>query len=121
MTAPSTVDAYIEQHPPALAAVLQALRVQIRAALPDAVERIAYGMPTYTVGTHNMIHFAAFKRHISVFPGTPVCQALATQFGTLISGQSTIRFAIDTTFPQPVVAEALRIARELTPPSTGMP
>lgn len=104
----AAVDTYIAAQPVALQPALQALRAQIRALVPTAVESIAYGMPTYRLGGYNLVHFAAFKRHLSLFPGTGVCQALAAEYGALIHGASTIKLPLDTVFPQPVVAAALQ-------------
>ncbi|MFT8390858.1 MAG: hypothetical protein ABF586_06125 [Sporolactobacillus sp.] len=35
---------------------------------PEAIEKIAYRMPTFWQG-ENLIHFAAFKKHIGLYPG----------------------------------------------------
>ena len=40
----------------------------LRAALPNAEERISWSMPTYWQG-RNLIHFAANKHHIGLYPG----------------------------------------------------
>lgn len=36
--------------------------------LPDAEERISYKMPTFWK-RHNLIHFAAMKNHLGIYPG----------------------------------------------------
>jgi uncharacterized protein YdhG (YjbR/CyaY superfamily) len=51
-----------------LSPFLKKVRGAIRAAAPHAAEKISYQMPTYWDG-RNLIHFAAFKRHIGVYPG----------------------------------------------------
>lgn len=38
----------------------------MRAALPDEPGRMSWGMPTFG---KNVIHFAAAKRHVGVYPG----------------------------------------------------
>lgn len=48
---------------------LNLMREILRAALPEAEERISWSMPTYWRG-HNILHFAASKKHIGFYPGS---------------------------------------------------
>ena len=62
------IDIYIDQQDPAIRPRLHAIRAAVREAIPEAEERISWGMPTYWRG-RNIIHFAAGKRHIGIYPG----------------------------------------------------
>jgi len=66
-SSPTTVDEYIARFPKDVQKILKEVRAVVRAAAPDAQERIAYQMPTYTMGK-NLAHFAAFKNHIGFYP-----------------------------------------------------
>ena len=66
--APETVDEYILSQDEAIRGHLERVRNVLRAALPDAVEKISWSMPTYWQD-HNIIHFAAAKKHIGLYPG----------------------------------------------------
>ena len=66
--APVTVDEYILEQDEGIREQLQTVREAIRKELPDAVEKISWSMPTYWKG-HNIIHFAANKKHIGLYPG----------------------------------------------------
>ena len=44
----------------------ESVREVIKAVLPDAEERISYGMPTFR-RRHNLIHFAAMKHHLGIY------------------------------------------------------
>lgn len=66
--APETVDEYILAQEEAIRGHLESVRNVLRASLPDAVEKISWSMPTYWQG-HNIIHFAAAKKHIGLYPG----------------------------------------------------
>ena len=48
----------------------------IKAALPDAVEKISWSMPTYWK-KYNLIQFAAFKKHVGLYPGPQAVEAFA--------------------------------------------
>ena len=65
---PLTVDEYIARQPDGVRPELLQVRDALRAALPNAEERISWGMPTYWQG-RNLIHFAANKHHIGLYPG----------------------------------------------------
>ena len=63
-----TIDAYIAEQPESIQTLLNQVRDAIRTAIPDAEERISWRMPTFWK-KHNIIHFAAFKNHIGLYPG----------------------------------------------------
>lgn len=66
--APETVDEYILAQDEGIRDKLQSIRSVLRRELPDATEKISWAMPTYWKG-HNIIHFAASKKHIGLYPG----------------------------------------------------
>ena len=66
--APQTVDDYILAQDEDVRGQLQSVRETLRRALPDCEERISWSMPTYWQG-RNIIHFAANKKHIGLYPG----------------------------------------------------
>lgn len=66
--APQTVDAYIDEQGDDIRSKLMQVRNAIREVLPDATEKIAWQMPSYR-GKKNIIHFAAAKNHIGLYPG----------------------------------------------------
>ena len=65
--APKTIDEYIAAFPPDVQAILEQIRQTIRSAAPAAEETISYQMPTFTL-KGNLVHFAAFKKHIGFYP-----------------------------------------------------
>lgn len=70
------IDAYIEEQPEAIQPRLHEIRNALRNALPDAEERISWRMPTYKA-KKNIIHFAAFKNHIGIYPGDKAIEHFA--------------------------------------------
>lgn len=80
--APETIDAYINAQDEALREPLRQIRAAIRAQLPEAQERISWSMPTYWQGC-NILHFAAAKKHIGLYPGP---EAVAHFAGRLDEG-----------------------------------
>ena len=66
--APETIDEYILAQDEGIRSQLQSVREVLSARLPDAVEKISWSMPTYWKD-HNILHFAAAKKHIGLYPG----------------------------------------------------
>ena len=66
--APETVDDYIAAQDEEIRSQLQNVRQALISKLPDTTEKISWSMPTYWK-EHNIIHFAAQKKHIGLYPG----------------------------------------------------
>ena len=66
--APKTIEEYINAQDEEFRSQLYAVREALKRSLPDATEKIAWSMPTYWQGG-NIIHFAANKKHIGLYPG----------------------------------------------------
>jgi uncharacterized protein YdhG (YjbR/CyaY superfamily) len=76
---PTSIDEYIAQQPPEIRERLEQVRRTIREVAPRAVEKISYRMPTFHQ-KENLIHFAAFKQHIGLFPGADGIEAFRERF-----------------------------------------
>lgn len=97
---PQTMDAYITSYPEEVGARLRLLRDALREALPGAQERISWGMPTYWQG-RNIIHFAAFKNHIGIYPGEEAMR----QFADRLAGYKTSKGALQLPHSKPLPVE----------------
>jgi uncharacterized protein YdhG (YjbR/CyaY superfamily) len=83
------LDLYIEKQSDQLRPLLNRVRQTIRGTLPEASEKISYGMPTFWRG-RNLIHFAAMKNHLGIYPGA----AAVEHFGPRLTGYKTSKGAI---------------------------
>ena len=63
-----SIDEYIATFPKEIQTILQELRATIKAAAPDAEEKISYQMPTFAL-KGNLVYFAAWKTHVGFYPG----------------------------------------------------
>jgi len=96
---PKTVEAYILLQEPEKQADLFLVRQALCEALPEAEERISWSMPTYWKG-HNILHFAASKKHIGLYPGPEAVKEFAEELKGYKTDKGTIRIPygkIDTT------------------------
>ena len=62
------IDDYIAACDPVHQPQLEKVCETIRKALPGSMECISWGMPTWR-DQHNLIHMAAQKNHIGIYPG----------------------------------------------------
>jgi len=92
-----SVDDYILEQPEEVQPLLQQIRKTIRAAAPEAIEKISWQMPTFYQG-ENLIHFAAFKKHIGLYPGGEATTALADR----LKGYKTSKGAIQLPLDKPI-------------------
>ncbi len=101
---PQTIDGYIEAQPAHVRPLLNRVRETLRAALPDAQERISWRMPTYWKG-RNIIHFAAFTAHIGLYPGEKAMEEFADRLAAYKTSRGAIRLPLDAPLPLGLVEE----------------
>ncbi|MDR2606620.1 MAG: DUF1801 domain-containing protein [Oscillospiraceae bacterium] len=86
-----TVDEYIEAQTSEIQPVLRTVRAKIRAVLPEAEEKISWSMPTYRKG-QNLVHFAAQKKHLGIYPGAEAVEAFADRLTEYKTSKGAIQF-----------------------------
>ena len=99
---PTTIDGYIAAQPEEARPVLNKIRKIIRKTAPKAQEKISWGMPTFWQG-ENLIHFAAFKKHIGIYPG----DLSHIPFLQKLSGYKTTKGAIQFPLDKPIDYELI--------------
>lgn len=87
---PQTVDEYILGQDADKQEDLRRIRQILRRALPEAEERISWSMPTYWK-KHNILHFAASKKHIGLYPGPEAVIHFAEELQGYKTEKGTIR------------------------------
>lgn len=95
---------YIDQQSETARDKLIQIRKTIKNAIPDTEERISYGMPTFWKG-RNIIHFAASKKHIGIYPGGEATTAFAGKLTNYETSKGTIRLPFDKELPLALIAE----------------
>ena len=111
--APKTVDEYIFAQEEGIRDQLRDVRLAIKNELPDAVEKISWSMPTYWKG-HNIIHFAASKKHIGLYPGPVAVEHFADkleQAGCTYS-KGAVRIPYSEELPLQLIAEIAAWCRD---------
>jgi uncharacterized protein YdhG (YjbR/CyaY superfamily) len=98
----NSIDEYIAAQPEDVRLLLQSIRETIRTAAPKATEKISWHMPTFWQGK-NLIHFAAFKKHIGLYPGGDA----TSEFAERLAGYKTSKGAIQLPLGKPIDYELI--------------
>jgi uncharacterized protein YdhG (YjbR/CyaY superfamily) len=106
-----TTDEYIALFPAEVQKKLQEIRETIRSCAPEATEKISYQMPTFYLHG-NLIHFAAFKNHIGLYPTPNGINAFNNELSTYESGKGSVQFPLDKPLPLELVKKIVKFRVE---------
>ena len=104
---PQTIDEYIDQQDEKARPRLREIRRIISEAIPEAQECISWSMPTYKTG-RNLIHFAASKKHIGLYPGGEATGVFAEDLAGYNVSKGTIRLPYDKELPADLITKIAR-------------
>jgi uncharacterized protein YdhG (YjbR/CyaY superfamily) len=107
MDKPSTIDEYIQSQRPAVRERLALIRSIFTEALPEATEKIAWGMPTFWQG-RNIIHFAAFSHHIGIYPGSQAVTEFSQRLDNFNTSKGSIRIPDGSELPRELLSDIAR-------------
>ncbi len=99
-----TIQEYIHTQDSTIQPRLTAIYDTIRTAIPDAQERLSWGMPTFWKG-RNIIHFAPAKKHIGLYPGPEAVEAFADQLSGYKTSKGAIQLPNSKELPLELIAE----------------
>ncbi|MDR0443759.1 MAG: DUF1801 domain-containing protein [Treponema sp.] len=102
----NVIDDYIDQSPEEHRKKLLQVRKTIKKHAPDSIEKISWGMPTFWQ-VENLIHFAAMKNHMGLYPGEDAVIAFTkrlTKDGYKFS-KGAIQFPWAKPMPYELIAE----------------
>jgi len=110
----SSIDEYIMTFPKDVQEVLKELRETIKAAAPNAGERISYQMPTFFL-KGNLVHFAAYQKHIGFYPTPSGIQAFKKELSVYKNAKGSVQFPIDKPLPLELISRIVkfRVAENL--------
>ncbi|MBQ3479057.1 MAG: DUF1801 domain-containing protein [Clostridia bacterium] len=104
---PQTIDEYIAMQDEAVQPRLQEVRGIIHSAIPEAEEHISWSMPTFWKG-RNLIHFAALKKHLGLYPGGEATRVFGEALKDFDVSKGTIRIPWNRALPETLIREIAR-------------
>jgi uncharacterized protein YdhG (YjbR/CyaY superfamily) len=98
-----TIDEYIKTFPEDVQIILEKLRQTIQKAAPKSVEAISYGIPTFKLNGRPLVHFAAWKNHIGLYPTPSGAEAFKKELSVYKQGKGSVQFPLDKAIPYELV------------------
>jgi len=99
----TTIREYITHFPPNVQAILSKFRKIIHEVTPEATEAMKYQMPTFVLNGENLIHFAAYKNHIGLYPTPSAVEAFKKDLKNYVTSKGAIQFVIAKSMPYDLV------------------
>lgn len=106
-TPKSSIEEYVQRFPPDIQEKLQRIREVIRNAAPEAVEAIKYQIPTF-VWKGNLVHFAAFKKHIGFYPTPSGIEAFQDELSEYKTSKGAVQFPLDSPVPYSLITKIVK-------------
>ncbi len=105
----STVEEYIGSFPAEVQHILREVRATIQGAVPEAGERISYGIAAFTLGGRDLVYFAGWQKHISVYPVPTEDADLARELTPYLANRGTLKFPLSKPVPYPLIGRAASV------------
>jgi uncharacterized protein YdhG (YjbR/CyaY superfamily) len=104
---PRDIDDYLSGYPKHVQRLLTQMRLTIKKAAPQAIEKISYGIPTFTL-EGNLVHFAAFKNHIGFYPTPSAIAAFGKELSSYKCSKGAVQFPLDEPLPLTLVGRMVK-------------
>ena len=108
----TSIDDYISSFPKEVQEILQKVRTIIRKVIPDGEEAINYSMPTIKRNGKYVIYFAAWKKHISLYPVPTGSTELPKEIEPYIAGKGTVKFLLKNPIPYDLIEKIVNAIME---------
>ncbi len=105
---PRNIDEYITSFSPEVQSILEKIRLTIREAAPEAEEKISYQMPTFAL-MGNLVHFAAFKKHIGLYPPVKGDEKLQAELSPYKGEKGNLKFPLDEPIPYTLISRIVKL------------
>lgn len=99
-----TIDDYISKFPDGIQDILVRLRQIIKKEAPTAEETINYDIPTFVLNG-NLVHFAAFKKHIGFYPTPSGISKFTNELPEYETAKGSVKFPYKKPIPYELIAK----------------
>ncbi len=104
----TSIDEYITTFPEETQKRLEQVRAAIHTAAPEAREKISYQIGAFELNGKNLIGFAGWKNHISIYPIPSGSEAFNKQAAKYADGKGTLKFPLDKPLPLKLIAQVVK-------------
>ncbi|CAH1204477.1 hypothetical protein PAECIP111892_02451 [Paenibacillus auburnensis] len=102
-----SIDDYIAKAAPEVQDLLERVRQVIHEAAPEAKEKISYQMPTFELHG-NLVHFAAFKKHIGFYPAPQGIEAFQEELSGYKGAKGSVQFPLNQPLPYDLISRIVK-------------
>lgn len=114
---PKDVASYLRVVPAEARASLEKVRQTIKSVVPEAVEVISYGIPTFKLDGRMLVSYAAFAEHCSFFPGAGPVNEHEAELKSFQTSKGTVQFTstrpLSASLVKKLVKTRIRLNEEL--------
>ncbi|MEH7346321.1 DUF1801 domain-containing protein [Bacillus sp. JJ1532] len=110
-TIPKSIDEYILQYPQEIQEILKTIRKVIKESAPNAEEKISYAIPTFALNG-NLVHFAAFKNHIGLYPTASGINTFKQELSGYKTSKGAVQFPIGKPIPYELISKIVKFRVE---------
>ena len=104
-----SIDEYIAACPPESQKYLREIRKLIHTLAPEARERISYQIAAFELNGRNLVHFAGWKKHVSLYPVPAGSEAFERQVAKYVDGKGTVKFLLDEPLPVKLIERIVKL------------
>lgn len=109
----SPVELYISTLPEPTKSKVVALRQFLLTLIPEGAEKISYGIPTIDVKGKHLIHYAGYKNHIGLYPGSGAIEYFSEALKRYKTSKGAIQFPLDQPLPEPLIENIVQYLLDL--------
>jgi uncharacterized protein YdhG (YjbR/CyaY superfamily) len=108
----ATIDDYLATLPDDARSVMAELRRTVHAVVPGVGETIRYGMPTFTLDGESVVHLAAWKNHVGLYPLPPLEGELAAEAEPYRGAKDAMHLPLRGPVPYDLVGRVVSVLAE---------
>jgi len=105
------IDEYIARFEGAENKKLIEIRELIRSLVPEAKEKISYGMPTFDL-YGNLVHFAGFSHHIGFYPAPSGIENFESRIAKYKHAKGSVQFPLDEPLPVDLIRDIVEYRKK---------
>lgn len=108
----TTVEEYVEALPDDARSVMEEVRRLVHRVVGGAQETISYQMPTFLLDGQPLVHVAAWKRHLGLYPLPPMDGELAAEVEPYRGAKDAMQLRYDRPVPYALVERVVAVLLE---------
>ena len=109
----SAVDEYLKKVDSPQKEELERIRRIVQEIIPDAKEVMSYGIPGFKYQKKYLLGYAAFKKHMSLFPTAQPLELLKDKLGDFELSKGTIKFDKHNPISEDIIKQLIKVRLNL--------